>query len=79
MIKRFVHPFLGTLTLDCQILTAENLTERLVVFTASPGSEDARRLTLLSAIGVPGSPNGWQSNSLQSNSRPGHSTLQHVM
>ncbi len=57
MIKRFVHPFLGTLTLDCQILTAENLTERLVVFTASPGSEDASRLALLSVIGVPGSPN----------------------
>ena len=50
-IKRFVHPLVGTLTLDCQILTAERLTERLVVFTASPGSEDASRLALLSVIG----------------------------
>jgi hypothetical protein len=50
-LKRFLHPHVGTLTLDCQILTAENLTERLVVFTATPGSEDAHRLELLSVIG----------------------------
>jgi transcriptional regulator with XRE-family HTH domain len=50
-IKRFVHPLIGPLTLDCQILTSENLTERLVVFTASPGSEDADRLALLSVVG----------------------------
>ncbi|MGD1058571.1 MAG: helix-turn-helix transcriptional regulator [Solirubrobacteraceae bacterium] len=49
--KRFVHPLVGPLTLDCQILTSENLTERLVVFTASAGSEDADRLALLSVIG----------------------------
>jgi transcriptional regulator with XRE-family HTH domain len=60
--KRFTHPQVGALTLDCQILTAENLTERLVVFTATPGSEDAERLRLLSVIGTqevgadPGSP-----------------------
>jgi transcriptional regulator with XRE-family HTH domain len=50
-LKRFLHPIIGSLTLDCQILTAENLTEKLVVFTASPGSEDADRLALLSVIG----------------------------
>lgn len=50
-MKRFVHPLIGPLTLDCQVLTAENLTERLVVFTASPGSEDADRLALLSVVG----------------------------
>jgi transcriptional regulator with XRE-family HTH domain len=57
-LKRFVHPLVGTLTLDCQILTAENLTERLVVFTAAPGSEDADRLGLLSVIGSQGFPSG---------------------
>jgi hypothetical protein len=51
-LKRFAHPLVGALTLDCQVLTAENLTERLVVFTASPGSEDADRLKLLSVIGM---------------------------
>ena len=39
------------MTLDCQILTSENQLERLVVFTATPGSEDAERLALLSVVG----------------------------
>ncbi len=50
-MKRFLHPLIGPLTLDCQILSSENLTERLVVFTASPGSEDADRLALLAVVG----------------------------
>jgi transcriptional regulator with XRE-family HTH domain len=50
--KRILHPAVGLMTLDCQILTAENLTERLVVFTATPGTEDAERLALLSVIGA---------------------------
>jgi transcriptional regulator with XRE-family HTH domain len=51
-LKRFVHPLVGALTLDCQVLTAENLTERLVVYTAAPGSEDADRLALLAVVGT---------------------------
>jgi transcriptional regulator with XRE-family HTH domain len=50
-LKRFVHPLVGVLTLDCQILTAENGTERLVIFTAAPDSEDAEKLKLLSVVG----------------------------
>jgi transcriptional regulator with XRE-family HTH domain len=50
-LKRFVNPQVGLLTLDCQVLTSENLTEKLVVFSAAPGSEDADRLALLSVIG----------------------------
>lgn len=50
--KRFLHPAVGLLTLDCQVLTAENLTERLVVFTAVPGTDDAERLKLLAVIGT---------------------------
>jgi transcriptional regulator with XRE-family HTH domain len=49
--KRIQHPAVGLLTLDCQILTSESQNERLVVFTAAPGSEDAERLALLSVIG----------------------------
>jgi len=44
------------LTLDCQVLTAENLTERLVVFSAVPGSDDADRLALLAVVGSQGFP-----------------------
>jgi transcriptional regulator with XRE-family HTH domain len=49
--KRLLHPTVGLLTLDCQVLTAENQTERLVVFTAAAGSEDADKLRLLSVVG----------------------------
>jgi hypothetical protein len=50
-MKRFVHPLIGPLTLDCQVLTSENLTEKLVVFTASPGSKDVDQLALLAVVG----------------------------
>ena len=42
--KRIAHPAIGVIELDCLILTAENQTEKLVVFTATPGREDAERL-----------------------------------
>ncbi|MBE2319735.1 helix-turn-helix domain-containing protein [Solirubrobacter sp. CPCC 204708] len=50
--KRIAHPQVGLIELDCQILTAENQTEMLVVFTAAPGSEDAEKLALLGVIGT---------------------------
>lgn len=50
--KRMLHPLVGELTLDCQVLTAQNEAERLVVFTAAPGSQDAERLALLSVVGT---------------------------
>lgn len=50
--KRIAHPTVGVIELDCQILTAENQTEKLVVFTVSAGTEDAERLALLSVIGT---------------------------
>jgi transcriptional regulator with XRE-family HTH domain len=50
--KVIAHPEVGEIELDCQILTAENQTEKLVVFTATPGSEDAERLALLGVIGT---------------------------
>jgi transcriptional regulator with XRE-family HTH domain len=56
--KRFVHPLVGPLTLDCQVLTSENLIEKLVVFTAAPGSEDADRLELLAVVGAQSFPDG---------------------
>ena len=49
--KRIAHPAVGVIDLDCQVLTAENQTEKLVVFTATPGTEDAERLALLAVIG----------------------------
>ena len=50
--KVVAHPAVGEIELDCQILTAENQMERLVVFTVTPGTEDAERLALLAVIGT---------------------------
>ncbi|MBS1891379.1 MAG: helix-turn-helix domain-containing protein [Actinobacteria bacterium] len=48
--KRFVHPLVGELTLDCQNLVSDNLSERLVVFSAAPGSVDEARLRMLAEL-----------------------------
>ena len=50
MIKRFVHPQIGLITLTCDTLTAENEQGRLLVFTAAPDSVDAARLQQLAAL-----------------------------
>ncbi|HEX4009910.1 MAG TPA: helix-turn-helix transcriptional regulator [Solirubrobacteraceae bacterium] len=55
-LKRFLNPLVGPLTLDCQVLTSQNITERLVVFTAAAGSPDADRLALLSVVAAQGFP-----------------------
>ena len=48
--KRFVHPLIGEVSVDCQILTPENVSERLVVFSAAPGSVDEARLRMLAEL-----------------------------
>jgi transcriptional regulator with XRE-family HTH domain len=50
--KRFVHPLVGEVTVDCQLLTPENVSERLVVFSAAPGSVDEARLRMLAELAV---------------------------
>ena len=50
--KRFLHPEVGELRVDCQILVAENHSQVLLVFTAAPGSEDQDKLRLLSVLGA---------------------------
>jgi transcriptional regulator with XRE-family HTH domain len=49
--KRIVHPELGVIEVDCQILVSEDQAQRLLVFTAPPGTEGAEQLQLLSVIG----------------------------
>lgn len=49
--KRIVHPTIGLIAVDCQVLVAENEAQRLLVYTATPGSEDHDRLRLLSVVG----------------------------
>lgn len=50
--KRYVHPHVGPLTLSCQTLLDEEQGQRLLVYTAAPGSEDHEKLQLLRVIGV---------------------------
>ncbi|MFJ8920349.1 helix-turn-helix domain-containing protein [Streptomyces sp. NPDC102415] len=50
--KAIVHPEIGTLTLDCDVLIAAGSDLRVVAYTAAPGSEAAARLGLLDVIGT---------------------------
>jgi hypothetical protein len=50
--KRLVHPRIGTIELDCQVMVAENEAQMLLVYTTTPGTEDHDKLQLLSVIGA---------------------------
>jgi transcriptional regulator with XRE-family HTH domain len=45
--KTIEHPDIGRITVDCDVLTVAGSDLRLVVYTAPPGSDDARALALL--------------------------------
>lgn len=51
--KRFVHPEVGLLELECQTLLDPEQAQHLLVYTAVPGSETAERLQLLGVITAP--------------------------
>ncbi|WP_207930574.1 helix-turn-helix transcriptional regulator [Streptomyces hainanensis] len=50
-VKRFVHPELGPLELNCQQLLDPVQGHSLLVYTAVPGSESHEKLHLLSVVG----------------------------
>jgi len=50
-VKRFLHPEVGLLELNCQSLLDTDQSHRLLVYTAAPGSESHEKLRLLSVIG----------------------------
>jgi transcriptional regulator with XRE-family HTH domain len=50
--KRIVHPSLGVIELDCYCLFSEDGRQRLLWFTAPPGSQGAAQLDLLLVIGT---------------------------
>ncbi|MBR8745382.1 helix-turn-helix transcriptional regulator [Nocardiopsis sp. MG754419] len=50
-VKRFVHPEVGSLELDCQRLLDPDQAHALLVYTAVPGSESHEKLHLLSVLG----------------------------
>lgn len=51
-VKRFLHPSVGRLELQCQSLVDPDQSHRLLVYTAAPGSESHEKLQLLSVLGT---------------------------
>nr|WP_276612262.1 helix-turn-helix transcriptional regulator [Kineococcus vitellinus] len=51
-VKRFVHPLVGALELNCQTLLDPQQSHLLLVYTAVPGSESHDKLQLLSVVGA---------------------------
>ncbi len=49
-VKRFVHPELGALELECQRLVDPGQSHSLLVYTAVPGSESYEKLQLLAVL-----------------------------
>jgi transcriptional regulator with XRE-family HTH domain len=50
--KTVDHPQVGPLTLDCDMLTVAGSDQRIMLYTAEPGSDDAERLALLGVLGT---------------------------
>jgi hypothetical protein len=50
--KRFRHPLVGLLELDCEILLTETGHHHLILHTARPGTESHERLQLLRVVGL---------------------------
>ena len=50
--KTLVHPELGPIELDCQVLFTEDQSQALLVLTAAPHTEAAEKLALLSVLGT---------------------------
>lgn len=49
-VKRYVHPEVGALELNCQILLDPEESHTLLVYTAAPGSQSYEKLQLLSVL-----------------------------
>lgn len=50
--KTVDHPQVGPLELDCDVLSVHGMDLRVIIFTASPGSEAADKLRLLNVLGT---------------------------
>ena len=51
-VKHFQHPVVGLLELDCEVMLSPEHDQRLIVYTARPGSESHERLELLRVVGL---------------------------
>ncbi|TDD03269.1 XRE family transcriptional regulator [Nonomuraea deserti] len=51
-VKRFLHPVVGLLELECEVLANPEHDQRLIIYTARPGSLSYERLELLRVVGL---------------------------
>jgi transcriptional regulator with XRE-family HTH domain len=52
MTKTFQHPLVGPITVNCDVLDIADRDQRVVIYTAVPGSPSEEALRLLSVIGT---------------------------
>jgi transcriptional regulator with XRE-family HTH domain len=52
LAKTFRHPVVGEITVDCDALTLTDRDQRLVLYSAPPGSSGAEALALLNVLGT---------------------------
>jgi transcriptional regulator with XRE-family HTH domain len=52
MVKTFQHPLVGPITVNCDVLDIADRDQRMVIYTAVPGSPSEEALRLLSVIGT---------------------------
>jgi transcriptional regulator with XRE-family HTH domain len=50
--KTFDHPLVGPVTVDCSVLDVADRDQRVILYTAAPGSPDAQALELLAVLGT---------------------------
>ncbi|GAA4825425.1 helix-turn-helix transcriptional regulator [Actinomycetospora corticicola] len=50
--KRYDVPGIGPIVLDCDVLEVPRDDQRLIVYSAAPGTEDAEKLDLLRVVGL---------------------------
>ncbi|WP_436534912.1 helix-turn-helix transcriptional regulator [Actinoplanes sp. HUAS TT8] len=54
--KTFQHPVVGPLTVNCDVLDLTDRDQRLIIYTAAPGSSSEQALRLLSVLGAAENP-----------------------
>ncbi|BCY08424.1 helix-turn-helix transcriptional regulator [Actinoplanes sp. L3-i22] len=52
LVKTFQHPLVGPVTVNCDVLDITAQDQRLIIYTAVPGSPSEQALRLLSVIGT---------------------------
>ena len=50
--KTVLHPEVGAIEVDCQVLFTEDRSQALLVLTPEPGGDDGEKIRLLSVVGT---------------------------